>query len=48
MNAAAQFINAKFPAEVVEVVEFRGDDTVVVKAGQAAELLAKQVLDEAA
>jgi len=39
MNAAAQFIKAKFPAEVVEVVEFRGDDTVVVKSGRIKDIL---------
>jgi NADH-quinone oxidoreductase subunit C len=31
MNAAAALIQAKFPEEVVEVVEFRGDTTIVVK-----------------
>ena len=31
MNAAVALLQAKFPEEVVEVVEFRGDTTVTVK-----------------
>ncbi len=39
MNAAAQFVKAKFPAEVVDMVEFRGDSTVVVKPGRIRDIL---------
>jgi NADH-quinone oxidoreductase subunit C len=37
MNAA-ELLQAKFPEEVVEVVEFRGDTTVVVKPGRIVDL----------
>ena len=31
MNAAVELLEEKFPDEVVEVVEFRGETTIVVK-----------------
>ena len=31
MSAAVELLQAKFPDEVVEVVEFRGETTIVVK-----------------
>ena len=31
MSAAVELLQAKFPNEVVEVVEFRGETTIVVK-----------------
>jgi NADH-quinone oxidoreductase subunit C len=34
MHPAAALVQGKFPAEVVEVVEFRGDTTLVVKPGR--------------
>jgi len=34
MHPAANFLKKQFPSEVVEVVEFRGDTTVVVKPGR--------------
>ncbi len=34
MSAAVDLLQAKFPGEVVEVVEFRGETTVVVKPGR--------------
>jgi NADH-quinone oxidoreductase subunit C len=38
MSAAAALLQAKFPEEVVEVVEFRGDTTIVVKPGRIVDL----------
>jgi NADH-quinone oxidoreductase subunit C len=38
MNPAAALIEAKFPEEVVEVVEFRGDTTIVVKPGRIVDI----------
>ena len=31
MSAAVELLQAKFPDEVVEVVEFRGETTIVIK-----------------
>ncbi|MBM4285130.1 MAG: NADH-quinone oxidoreductase subunit C [Deltaproteobacteria bacterium] len=39
MHPAADFLQAKFPAEVVEASEYRGDTTVVVKPGRLVEIL---------
>jgi NADH-quinone oxidoreductase subunit C len=38
MNRAAALIQEKFPEEVVEVVEFRGDTTIIVKPGRIVEI----------
>ena len=38
MNPAAELLQAKFPEEVLEVVEFRGDTTIVVKPGRIKDL----------
>ncbi len=38
MHAAAELLQEKFPDEVVEVVEFRGDTTVVVKPERISEI----------
>ena len=34
MSAAVELLQAKFSDEVVEVVEFRGETTIVVKPGR--------------
>ncbi len=36
--SAAELLQTKFPEEVVEVVEFRGDTTVVVKPGRIVDI----------
>ena len=38
MSAAVELLQAKFPDEVVEVVEFRGETTIVVKPGRLVDL----------
>jgi len=38
MNNAVALLEEKFPEEVVEVVEFRGDTTIVVKPGRIVEI----------
>ncbi len=38
MHLAANFLKKQFPAEVVEMMEFRGDTTVVVKPGRIREI----------
>lgn len=38
MHPAAELLRSKFPSEVVEVTEFRGDTTVVVKPGRIREI----------
>ncbi len=38
MSAAVDLLQAKFPDEVVEVVKFRGETTVVVKPGRLVEI----------
>lgn len=38
MHPAAELLKSKFPSEVVEVTEFRGDTTVVVKPGRIREI----------
>jgi NADH-quinone oxidoreductase subunit C len=38
MNAAVALLQEKFPDEVVEVVEFRGDTTIVVKPERIVEI----------
>ncbi|MBW1991740.1 MAG: NADH-quinone oxidoreductase subunit C [Deltaproteobacteria bacterium] len=38
MHPAAEFLQEKFPDEVVEVMEFRGDTTVVVKPGRIVDI----------
>jgi len=38
MNQAAELLQEKFPEEVVEVVEFRGETTIVVKPGRIVDL----------
>jgi NADH-quinone oxidoreductase subunit C len=38
MHPGADFLKAKFPAEVVEAVESRGDTTVVVKPGRIVDI----------
>jgi len=38
MSAAVDLLHEKFPDEVVEVVEFRGDTSIVVKPGRIVEL----------
>lgn len=38
MHPAATLLKSKFPSEVVEVVEYRGDTTVVVKPGRIRDL----------
>lgn len=38
MNAAVEKVQAQFPDEVVEVIEFRGDTTIVVKPDRLVEI----------
>jgi NADH-quinone oxidoreductase subunit C len=38
MHLAANFLKKQFPAEIVEVIEYRGDTTVVVKPGRIREI----------
>jgi NADH-quinone oxidoreductase subunit C len=38
MHKAAELLQEKFPDEVVEVAEFRGDTTIVVKPGRIVEM----------
>uniref|UniRef100_A0A7C5EVV9 NADH-quinone oxidoreductase subunit C n=1 Tax=Desulfobacca acetoxidans TaxID=60893 RepID=A0A7C5EVV9_9BACT len=38
MHPAAELLKSKFPSEVVEVMEFRGDTTVVIKPGRIKEI----------
>lgn len=38
MSAAVEKVQAHFPAEIVEVVEFRGDTTIVVKPAKIVEI----------
>ena len=38
MNAAVELLQEKFPDEVLEVVEFRGDTTIVVKPDRIVEI----------
>jgi NADH-quinone oxidoreductase subunit C len=38
MKAAVELLKEKFPEEVVEVIEFRGETTVVVKPGKIVEI----------
>ena len=38
MSAAVELLQEKFPDEVVEVVEFRGETTIVVKPGRLVDI----------
>ncbi len=38
MSAAVELVQAKFPEEVVEVVEFRGETTLVIKPGRLVDI----------
>jgi NADH-quinone oxidoreductase subunit C len=38
MNAAVELLKAKFPAEVVEAADFRGETTITVKPGRIVDI----------
>jgi hypothetical protein len=38
MNQAVALLEEKFPGEVVEVVEFRGDTAIIIKPEQIVEI----------